>query len=388
MLLQEKPAMIPRLLHNPIKKTLLERRKIVILYGPRQTGKTTLIQSILQELPHKTLHLDADFNEVKEVFSHHSLRKMLEVIGNHELLFLDEAQNIPDIGINLKILHDHLPKLKIIATGSSSFELANRIQEPLTGRTRTYRLYPISMGELRLMHTPFELKQQVETYMLYGLYPEVLNLQGSREKINHLKELSSAYLYKDILQLVSLKHSDKIYKLLQLLAYQIGSLVSLEELGKSLNMDRKTVEHYVDLLEKSFILFRLSGFSRNPRKEISKRGKIYFYDLGIRNALINHFAPIHLRSDAGFLWENFLIAERLKKRSYEQHHSRFHFWRTYFGTKIDLVEEYDGQAHGFEFKWKKRGRKKAPPSWSSSYPTASYQIIDKDNFLEFILKRK
>ncbi len=376
--------MIPRFLHEQVKETLLRRDKIVVVYGPRQVGKTTLIKGVLEELPFKSLYVDADFANIREVFSSRDLSAMQEVIGRHELLFLDEAQNIRDVGVALKLLHDHLPSLKIIASGSSSFELANKISEPLTGRTKTYFLYPVSMGELALLHTPFELKQQLSKYLTYGMYPEVLMLEGRQEKIAHLKELSSAYLYKDVLQLASIKHSDKIYKLLQLLAYQTGSLVSLEEVGKSLGMDRKTVEHYIDLLEKSFIIFRLSAYSRNLRKEISKRSKIYFYDLGIRNALLDNFNEPELRQDIGAMWENFLIVERFKKRHYSQAYGKSYFWRTYSGAELDYVEEYDGQLHGYEFKWKKR-RKRLPKSWLEGYAGATYQLIDRDNFLDFVL---
>ena len=376
--------MIPRFLHEQVKETLLRRDKIVVVYGPRQVGKTTLIKGVLEELPFKSLYVDADFANIREVFSSRDLSAMQEVIGQYELLFLDEAQNIRDVGVALKLLHDHLPSLKIIASGSSSFELANKISEPLTGRTKTYFLYPVSMGELALLHTPFELKQQLSKYLTYGMYPEVLMLEGRQDKIAHLKELSSAYLYKDVLQLASIKHSDKIYKLLQLLAYQTGSLVSLEEVGKSLGMDRKTVEHYIDLLEKSFIIFRLSAYSRNLRKEISKRSKIYFYDLGIRNALLDNFNEPELRQDIGAMWENFLIVERFKKRHYSQAYGKAYFWRTYSGAELDYVEDYDGQVHGYEFKWKKR-RKRPPKSWLEGYPGATYRMIDRDGFLDFVL---
>lgn len=309
---------------------------------------------------------------------------MKELIGKNELLFIDEAQNITDIGINLKILHDSLPELKIIATGSSAFELANQTKEPLTGRTRTFKLYPIAVQELSEGNTPFELKARLEQYMLYGMYPEVLNIQGADEKIAHLRELASAYLYKDVLELSGVQHSDKVYRLLQLLALQIGSEVSIHELAKSLGLSQPTVDRYIDLLEKGFILFRLSGFSRNLRKEITKKKKIFFFDLGVRNVLVENFNPLTARQDVGALWENFLVAERIKKIAYDQLYGRTHFWRTHTGAELDYVEERNGRLHGYEFKWKPKKRR-PPKAWLETYPQATYDTVDQDNFLNFVV---
>ncbi|HHG84597.1 MAG TPA: ATP-binding protein, partial [Bacteroidetes bacterium] len=293
--------MIKRDLQQQISSVLTNRNKIIVLYGPRQVGKTTLVREITKDWAGKKLEINADQIKYREVLSSQDLTKMKELIGNHDLFFLDEAQNVPNIGINLKILHDSLPGLKIIATGSSSFELANQIKEPLTGRTVTFLLYPISIGELNRQHTPFELKDQLEKYLLYGMYPEILKLKGAKAKMGHLQELASAYLYKDILQLSGIKHPDKIHKLLKLLALQVGSLVSLHELGKSLEMSHETVNNYIDLLEKGFIIFRLSGFSRNLRKEVTKMSKVYFYDTGIRNVLAENFNSLLYRQDVGAL---------------------------------------------------------------------------------------
>jgi uncharacterized protein len=375
--------MIPRKLSSSISEALEKRRKIIILYGPRQAGKTTLVKDLLKQKSRKVLKINADLVKYREVLSSQDLSKMQELIGSHDLIFIDEAQNIPNIGINLKILHDSLPDLQIIATGSSSFELANQVKEPLTGRTLTFRLYPVSLGELSELYTAFELKDQLETYLLYGMYPEVLQLTGAKDKIVHLQELASAYLYKDVLQLSGIKHSDKIHKLLRLLALQVGSLVSLHELGKSLGMSHETVSNYIDLLEKGFILFRLSGYSGNPRKEITKMNKIYFYDTGVRNVLAENFNSLVYRQDTGALWENFLIAERRKKIEYERLFGNTYFWRTYSGAELDYVEERDGQLWGFEFKWKS-GRSKAPAPWHSAYPNAAYELINRDNFLGFV----
>jgi len=371
-------------LYQPIREALLaERRKIVILYGARQVGKTTLVQEILKDLPFKVLAIDGDLLNYREVLSSQNLAKLEELVGGYELLFIDEAQNIPNIGVNLKILYDHFPNLRIIATGSSSFELANQVMEPLTGRKVTFRLYPISIGELSRRHTVFELRAQLESYLLYGMYPEVLILEGGQSKIRHLQELASSYLFKDVLQLSGIKHADKLHKLLKLLALQVGSLVSFHELGKTLGMSHETVTNYIDLLEKGFILFRLGGFSRNLRKEVTKMNKIYFYDTGIRNALADNFNPLDYRADAGPLWENFLIAERRKKMEYEGRYGSFYFWRTYSGAELDWVEEYNGGLHGYEIKWKP-SKRKPPATWLDTYSNATFQQVNRDNFLDFV----
>ncbi len=330
------------------------------------------------------MQINADQTKYREVLSSQDLVKMKEIIGDNNLLFIDEAQNVPNIGINLKILYDNLPYLKIIATGSSSFELANRIKEPLTGRTATFQLYPVSMGELSRQNTPFELKDQLENHLLYGMYPEILQINGAKAKMNHLQELASAYLYKDVLQLSGIKHSDKIHKLLKLLSLQVGSLVSLHELGKSLGMSHETVNNYIDLLEKGFILFRLSGFSRNLRKEVTKMNKVYFYDVGIRNVLADNFNPLLYRQDIGALWENFLIAERRKKTEYQRMYGSTYFWRTYSGAELDYVEERDGRLFGFEFKWASK-KARVPKTWLETYSNASFQLVNRDNFLEFVM---
>jgi predicted AAA+ superfamily ATPase len=296
---------------------------------------------------------------------------------------IDEAQNIQDIGINIKILHDANPSLKIILTGSSSFELANQTSEPLTGRKRTFTLFPISIGELAKQLTGFDIKQKLDEYLRFGLYPDILNTNNVEEKKIRLKELSSSYLYKDVLQLSNIRNSQKIFKLLQLLALQIGSTVSVNKLGNSLNMSNDTVERYIDLLEKSYVIFRRTGFSRNLSKEISKMDKIYFYDLGIRNAILDNFNTIDLRSDAGALWENFIIAERLKHNFYSENEKRSYFWRTYTGAEIDMIEETEGKLFAFEIKFNNK-TVKAPKTWEETYNSGEFHTINKDNFLQFI----
>ena len=270
--------MIPRLVASSIRQRLIESNKIVILYGPRQVGKTTLIRELVSKLPYKSLMVNADELLYQTVLSARNLTQMRLLVEGYELLFIDEAQRIPDVGINLKILHDGLPNLKIVVTGSSSFELANRTKEALTGRTWTYELFPISLGELHGQQNAFALTQRLDELLRFGSYPDTLQLPNATDKIRYLRELSSAYLYKDILEMASIRHADKLRKLLQLLAFQVGSEVSPSELGTTLGMSKDTVNTYIDLLEKAFVVFRLSGFSRNLRKEVSKMDKIYFYD--------------------------------------------------------------------------------------------------------------
>ena len=374
--------MYTRIIKSQIEQDLKDDiNKIIILYGPRQVGKTTLIKEIIKDNADALL-VNADQLTYNEVFASRDLRKMQELIGSKKLLFIDEAQNIRDIGINLKILHDEMPHLKIIATGSSYFELANNIREPLTGRTKTYQLFPISAEEIIRDSSVFEFKNRLESLLIYGAYPEILQTTGAKTKIDRLDELTSAYLYKDILQLSSIKFADKIRKLLQMLALQIGSTVSLNEIGNALGLSHETVAHYIDLLEKGFVLFRLGGYSSNPRKEISKMNKIYFYDLGVRNNLINNYNAPDMRTDIGALWENFLLIERMKKIKYARERSNAYFWRTYTGVGLDYVEENNGVPYGYEMKWNKTS--KAPASWLGTYPNAHFESIHKDHFVHFV----
>ena len=376
--------MLHRIIEKNLTHEIANSSKIIIIYGPRQVGKTTLVRKILKELPIKSIEINAVQLKYQDVLSSRDLRKMKELIGNHGLIFIDEAQNINNIGTNLKILHDNMPELKIIATGSSSFELANKLKEPLTGRTKTFQLFPISVGELNKTLSVFEIKDSLQDYLLYGMYPEILTLPTKHQKIQHLHELSSAYLYKDVLQLSNIRHSDKEVKLLKLLAFQAGSSVSIHEIGKSLEMSQETVNHYIDILEKAFVVFRLPGYSRNLRKEVNKMNKIYFYDNGIRNTLIENFSPTNLRHDIGGLWENFLISERIKKNIYQNLYGSKYFWRTYTGAELDYLEDRNGILSGFEFKWK-AGTANAPATWMNTYNNATYQLINQTNFVDFVV---
>ncbi|MBD2757355.1 ATP-binding protein [Spirosoma sp. BT704] len=376
--------MIPRLLAATIRQRIVESNKIIILYGPRQVGKTTLVRDLINTLPYRSLMVNADELVYQTILSSRDLSQMRLLVEGYDLLFIDEAQRIPDIGINLKILHDALPNLKIITTGSSSFELANRTKEALTGRTWTYELFPISLGELRQEQNAFQLQQRLSEFLRFGTYPDTLQLPNATDKVHYLRELSSAYLYKDILEMASIRHADKLRKLLQLLAFQVGSEVSPNELGNALGMSKDTVNTYIDLLEKAFVVFRLSGFSRNLRKEVSKMDKIYFYDLGIRNVVIDSFQPLDLRMDVGALWENFLVIERRKRNAYAGQYANTYFWRTYTGAELDYIEEADGQLAGFEFKFSHKSAK-APASWIATYPGAEFTVINQENYMSFLL---
>jgi hypothetical protein len=377
--------MFIRLLHAVLLKQLNESNKIVMLYGPRQTGKTTLLKLLVEKFKGAVSWANGDLKNIQEAFSSQNLERLKEMVDDADLLIIDEAQNIPNIGINLKILYDEIPDLKIIATGSSSIELANVTKEALTGRTATFRLYPLSLEELRTQYSVFDLKQQLPGFLVYGLYPEVVMLTGISAKRQHLQEIVSGYLYKDILQLANIRHSDKIHRLLQLLAFQIGSLVSVNELAQKLSLNHETVNNYLDLLENGFIIQRLSGLSNNPRNEISKMDKFYFTDVGIRNAVIENFSDVTLRNDIGALWENFIFIERQKFLSNHGMHGKSYFWRRYSGAEINLIEQRDGLYHAFEIKWQVKNAK-IPASFKQDYQDSTFQVINRENFPSFVMK--
>lgn len=374
---------IERSLLKVLKKELNDSKKIVVLYGARQTGKTTLSNEVLSGSRENILKINADEAKYIDVLSSRDFNKMELLIGDYDVLFIDEAQRIPDIGINLKIIHDSVPDMKILVTGSSSFELANKMKEPLTGRTTTHTLYPVSLAELKHQYNVFELQSRLEEFMIYGMYPALFQYKPGERKEKYLRELASSYLYKDILELSSIRNPSVITVLLKLIALQVGSEVSLLELAKNLKISQETVNTYINLLEQAFIIYRLSGFSRNLRKEISKRDKIYFWDLGIRNTLINNFSPITYRSDTGALWENFMITERLKYLAYNETFANSYFWRLYTGAEIDYVEEKDGELYAYEIKYKK-AKQKPPASWAENYGT-NFKCITSENFWEFVI---
>lgn len=375
--------MIPRLLRPRVSDQLQAGGKIVLIYGARQVGKTTLVREVLRDLPYRTLSINADEMRFADVLSSRDLRRLRGLVEGYELLFIDEAQRIPEIGINLKLLIDELPHLRIVATGSSSLDLASKVQEPLTGRAWVHRLYPIAMAELRLQYSRFELDAMLEDRLVFGSYPDIFSLAGDDQRREYLVNLSASYLYKDLLEIGGIRYSSKLRNLVRLLAFQIGHEISLSELGSQLQMSKETVASYIDLLEQSFVVFRLGGFSRNLRKEVSKQNKVYFWDLGVRNVVIDNLKPLAQRNDAGALWENFVVSERLKWLHGQQMLASLYFWRTYTGAEIDIVEERGGALHAYECKWTRAGGR-VPESFQKAYPGASYEVINRDNVWDSI----
>jgi predicted AAA+ superfamily ATPase len=321
---------------------------------------------------------------VRQYLESQSIQKLKDFVGHHSLLVVDEAQYVDKIGLNLKLIVDHIPTIKIIATGSSSFDLSRDIGQPLTGRKHVLRLFPLAQMEISQIEKRHETAANLEARLLYGAYPEVVTLAGNTQRQEYLRELVNSYLMKDILALENVRHSNKLVQLLQLLAFQIGKEASLNELGTQLGMSKNTVERYLDLLEKVFVIYPLTGFSRNLRKELSKSRRYYFYDTGIRNALIGNFNPLALRNDVGQLWENYIVTERMKRQEYLREFSNFYFWRTYDQKEIDLIEERDGKLFGYEMKWQKQ-EVKPPKEWQTTYPEASFQTVHRENYLDFIL---
>lgn len=374
---------ITRTLEGAVREWFDSPVRILVLYGPRQAGKTTLIQRALQGYSGKVVSLNADEYPVREALSQGDLGKLSSLVQGRDLLFIDEAQRVPDIGLNLKILHDGLPNLRIIATGSSSFELAQSTGEPLTGRMRSYTLLPLGVAEWAATFTPFELSKKREDYIIYGMYPGLIRFEDRKEKADMLSELANEYLYKDIFALGGIRQERKIRDLVRLLAFQTGNEVSYSEVGTTLGMSKDTVIRYVDLLEKSFIVFRSQGFSANLRNEITKKDKIYFYDTGLRNAVIDNFKPLAQRDDAGRLWENFLIAERRKLHLHTRKRVDSRFWRIHSGSEIDLVEDESGVLNAWEIKSGTRTAR-IPPAWKSAYPNAPFAVVNETNWLPFV----
>jgi predicted AAA+ superfamily ATPase len=368
----------------------MEAGRVHVLYGARQVGKSTLIGTILSRLPKRAKHrLESGDN----VLIHENLKAgntdaILRFAEGLDFLVIDEAQRIPGIGLTLKILADNRKDLRIMVSGSSSFELAGQIGEPLTGRKKTMLLYPLSLYELQRGQSAYELDRQIEDYMLYGMYPAVLNAKTVSAKKEVLFELAGSYLLKDILELDRIKSSNTLLDLLRLLAWQTGSEVSLSELGQKLSLDKKTIGRYLDLLEKSFVIFQARGFSKNLRNETTQKSKYYFYDTGIRNTLISSFNPLRNRNDTGHLWENFLMSERMKTREYSGLAPGFaneaRFWRTWQQKEIDLIEERDGLIFAYEFKWGKSAAA-IPEEFSAAYPDAQCAVVNRDNWAEFLL---
>jgi predicted AAA+ superfamily ATPase len=360
----------------------LELGKAILLFGPRQTGKTTLLHQLFDD-KEGVLWLNGDEADVQKLFEAGSSTRLLAVFGRNKTIVVDEAQRITNIGLTLKLITDELKQVQVIATGSSAFELASRTQEPLTGRKWEYFLYPLSFEEMVVHHGLLEEKRWIYHRLVFGSYPEVVNNPGTEKEV--LKLLTDSFLYKDILMVEGLKKPLKIVQLLQALALQIGNEVSYNELGRTVGLDNQTVERYIDLLEKVFIIFRVTAFSRNLRKELKRSRKIYFYDNGVRNALIAQFNPIELRVDRGVLWENYLMAERKKYIEYNGLWVNSYFWRTQDQQEIDYLEESDGLLKAWEFKWSPNKTSHLSKTFANAYPNSEYKVITTDNMEEFLL---
>lgn len=357
--------------------------KAIIIIGARQVGKSTLLKMMLGERKN-VMWLNGDDLDIQELFRNITSTRLQAVIGNNRIVVIDEAQRIPEIGLRMKLITDQMSDVQVIATGSSSFELSGKINESLTGRKREYQMFPLTFHEMVDNSSFIEEIRMVPHRMIYGYYPEVVSNPGDENEI--LKELSNSYLYKDILSLDNISKPDKIVRLLKALALQIGSQVSYNEIGGLIGLDTKTVEKYIDILEKSFIVFRLSSFSRNLRNELKSSRKIYFWDMGIRNAVISNLSQVENRQDAGALWENFVIAERMKSLAYRDSFASSYFWRTRQQKEIDYIEEEDGHIRAFEIKWNpKKSNARCPEAFLTAYPDAEYKVISPENIEEFLL---
>lgn len=375
--------LIERKLQPLIQTKLQKEPSVILLYGPRQAGKTTLLQNLLHNIPkEQVIFFNGDDVRTEEVLGTPNFDALKRAIGTRKYVVIDEAQRIKDIGLSIKLLFDNL-KIPIIASGSSSFELANRVSEPLTGRATTFFLYPIAIGELLPKLPDLTLAPRLEEFLRFGMYPKVVTTEGAEDKERYLYDLVNLYLYKDILAFETVRKPKKVLDLLTLLALQIGSEVSIAELSKHVALSKQIVEKYLDILEKMFVIVNVRGFSRNLRKEVYKTSKYYFFDTGLRNALIRNFNPLHLRTDTGALFENFFLIERMKAVSNRGGFARFYFWRTYDQKEIDIIEERDGNLYAYEIKWKEENIK-PPLDWRRQYPNATFSLVASNNYTDFL----
>lgn len=373
--------MIQRITTSQIKDKLF-KGKVILLMGARQVGKTSILKGLFHN-NENVLWLNADEKDVRDLFETLSAKRFEAYLGVKTILVIDEAQRISDIGLKIKLLHDSLPKLQIVATGSSSFELANKVNEPLTGRKWEFKLYPLSFAEMVKQNGLLDEQRLIAHRLVFGYYPDVVTHQG--DEIDVLKQLSYSYLYRDILMWDQIQKPDKLIKLLQALALQVGSQVSYNEIGQICGLDSKTVDKYIQILEQTYVIFRLPSFNRNMRNELKQSKKIYFYDNGIRNAIINNFNHFESRNDIGLLWENFVISERIKHLNYNKIYSNQWFWRTKEQKEIDWIEERDGQLFAFEFKWNPKQKTSVPKSFLNAYPNSNFEVIHQENIIDFIL---
>jgi len=373
--------MIQRILKGQIKN-LMFKGKAIVLMGGRQTGKTSLLAEIFpSELD--SLWLSGDDVDLQSMMENMTAQRMRMLLGDRKVIVIDEAQRVKDIGLRMKVITDQMKDVQLVATGSSAFELANRLNEPLTGRKWEYQLYPLSFAEMVAHHGLLTEKRLLTHRLIYGYYPEVVTSTGNERNV--LKMLADSCMYKDVLAMGNIKKSDKLLTLLQAIAFQVGDQVSYSELASTVGIDVKTVESYIDVLEKCYIIFRLPSLSRNLRNELKNNRKIYFYDNGIRNALISNFSQMELRTDSGALWENFAISERIKFTAYNQLWCNKYFWRTYEQKEIDYVEDSDGILSAFEFKYSPKKKVTVPKHFAEAYPEAKFKVITPDNFEEFVL---
>ena len=372
--------MIHRIIEQLIKNDF-SRGKIIVLMGARQVGKTTLFDSVVNGSSN-VLRLNCDNYDDRSDVENKTSTELRQLVGNHEVVIIDEAQRAKNIGLSLKMLADLKLPMQILVTGSSSLTLANKINEPATGRLIEYNLFPLSLSELMQHTSPREEKRLLEQRMIYGLYPEVVTTPGDAKRI--LVNLTNNYLYRDLLEYRGVKKPEVLQKLVRALALQIGSEVSYNELSRTVGVDKATVESYIDLLEKCFVVFRLPAYSSNLRSEIKRGRKIYFYDNGIRNALLSNFAPLELRDDVGMLWENMMVSERIKRNSYSRSYAQMYFWRTQQQQEVDLIEEQDGRLTAFEFKWNTKKKAKLPKTFIDNYPNTDFKVISPDNYVEFV----
>jgi predicted AAA+ superfamily ATPase len=376
--------MVEREILSSIKRRFFQK-KAILLVGPRQVGKTTLLKQIIEENNASvSLFLNCDEPEILQMLTNASSTELKNIIGSKKIILIDEAQRVENIGITLKLITDNFSDIQLVVSGSSAFDLRNKLNEPLTGRKFEYKLYPFSTAELITATSYLEEKRVLEQRLIYGMYPDVVNHPSDAKKI--LMELSNSYLFRDILMYKDVRNPDILSKLLIALSLQIGTEVSYNELGRTISVKSETIERYIELLEKVFIIFRLQSFSRNLRNELKKSRKIYFYDNGIRNALIQNYKPLELRTDIGALWENFIVSERKKYIEYNDIYANTYFWRTHAHQEIDYIEERDGMLYAFELKWNENRKVKVPVSFTEAYPQHEFQCINRINYLEFITK--
>ncbi|WP_192348986.1 ATP-binding protein [Algoriphagus sp. Y33] len=374
---------IKRYLENTIKSRLF-KGKAILLFGPRQAGKSTLIETVLGEIGQPWIYFTGDESDTRELLSNTTSTKLKALIGENKIIFIDEAQRIPEIGLTLKIITDQLKGIQVLASGSSAFELANRVNEPLTGRKYEFMLFPLSFSEMCKHHGLLEERRLLDQRLLFGYYPEIV--VKPREEIELLKLLAESYLYRDLLILEQVKKPALLEKLVKALALQVGSEVSYQELGQLVGADNSTIEKYIQLLEKAYVVFVIPAFSRNVRNEIKKGKKVYFYDVGIRNAVINNFGQLNNRMDVGSLWENFFISERKKYHEYQKTGTKLYFWRTTQQQEIDLIEETSDSLHAFELKWSEKHKVRFPQTFTANYPDAITSIVHPNNMEEYLME--